>query len=374
MQPYENSIKISLLSSCSELIEILNNIENKTKFLYLDNKAIHDILYNEEEIIQIGKEVYEYSFIYYLSLLIKENENIVNYDFEIDLIKVIDNENNNQKNELKKLFVSKIILDLIFNYKGAKGKIEKELREIKVKNINYIVKNENIFKNYDLNLKNIKEISLGKLYLDIIKELITNKKLENYDLAYDILIKLDLENIDINLEMLEELKIIFNDEKYINDYKINDIEDFFKESNINFYYMLIKYIFKNSFFIYNIPLLYNTRKTIIKIIKKEKKNFLSHFNFGNIDLFKRINYNIKFILDSNYYRKIYFGIISQIDYSNNKNNKEYLINLFGEEIYEPIFQNFNRNTEDKIFKKSEIIKTDELNENNTKDNYSEIKS
>ena len=276
MQPYENSIKISLLSSCSELIEILNNIENKTKFFYLDNKAIHDILYNEEEIIQIGKEVYEYSFIYYLSLLIKENENIVNYDFEIDLIKVIDNENNNQKNELKKLFVSKIILDLIFNYKGAKRKVEEELGEIENKNITYIVKNKNIFKNYDLNLKNIKEISLGKLYLDIIKELITNKKLENYDLAYDILIKLDLEKIDINLEMFEELKIIFNDEKYINDYKINDykindIEDFFKESNINFYYMLIKYIFKNSFFIYNIPLLYNTRKTIINIIKTEKK-------------------------------------------------------------------------------------------------------
>ena len=44
MQPYENSIKISLLSTYSEFTEILNNIKNKTKFLYLDNKAIHDIL------------------------------------------------------------------------------------------------------------------------------------------------------------------------------------------------------------------------------------------------------------------------------------------------------------------------------------------
>ena len=374
MQPYENSIKISLLSTYSEFTEILNNIENKTKFLYLDNKAIHDILSKEEEIIQIEEEIYEYSFIYYLSLLIKENKDIVNYDFGIDFIKVIDEKNKNQKNELKKLLVSKIILDLIFNYMGAKTKVEKELIHIKEKNTKYIENNKNFFNNYNLNLKNIEEISLGKLYLDIIIVLITNRKLENYDFAYDILIKLDLENIDINQNLFKELKNILDNEKYINDYKMNGIEDFFVESKINFYYMLIKYIFKNSIFIYNIPLLYNTRKTIIKIIKKEKKNFLSHFNFGNIDLFKRINYNIKFILDSNYYHKIYFGIISQIDYSNNKNNKEYLINLFGEEIYEPIFQNFNRNTEDKIFKKSEIIKTDELNENNTKDNYSEIKS
>ena len=131
MQPYENSIKISLLSTYSEFTEILNNIENKTKFLYLDNKAIHDILSKEEEIIQIEEEIYEYSFIYYLSLLIKENKDIVNYDFGIDFIKVIDEKNKNQKNELKKLLVSKIILDLIFNYKGAKTKVEKR-KEYKI--------------------------------------------------------------------------------------------------------------------------------------------------------------------------------------------------------------------------------------------------
>ena len=96
MQPYENSINISLLSTYSEFTEILNNIENKTKFFYLDNKAIHDILSKEEEIIQIEEEIYEYSFIYYLSLLIKENKDIVNYDFGIDFIKVIDEKNKNQ--------------------------------------------------------------------------------------------------------------------------------------------------------------------------------------------------------------------------------------------------------------------------------------
>ena len=90
---------------------------------------------------------------------------IVNYDFGIDLIKVIDNENNNQENELKKLFISKIILDLIFNYKGAKVEVDEELREIEDKSIKYIVENEIIFRNYDLNLKNIKEISMKKYIL-----------------------------------------------------------------------------------------------------------------------------------------------------------------------------------------------------------------
>ena len=373
MQPYENSIKISLLSSFSELTEILNTIEDKNKFIYLDNKVINDILINEEEIIQIGKETYKYSFIFYLSLLIMEKKEIINYDFGIDL-KVIDNENNNQENELKKLFISKIILDLIFNYKGAKVEVDEELREIEDKSIMYIVENEIIFRNYDLNLKNIKEISMEKIYLDIIIELITNKKLENYQLANDILNKLDLENIDINLEMLEELKIIFDDEKYINDYKMNDIEDFFVESKINFYYFLIKYIFKNSIFIYNIPLLYETRNKIINIIKTEKTKFLSYFKFGNIDLSKRINYNIKFLLDSNYYLNLYFDIINQIDYSNDRKIKEYLNILFGEENYEFIFKNSNRNIEDKIFKKSEIIKTDELDQKYSKENLSEIKS
>jgi len=113
-QPYENTINISLIFTYLELIEILNSVENKTKFFYLDNKSLYDILYQEDKVIQIEKKKYEYSFIYYLSLLIKEKENTTNFNFEIEFIKKID-ENDNQENELQKLFVSKIILDLIYN-------------------------------------------------------------------------------------------------------------------------------------------------------------------------------------------------------------------------------------------------------------------
>ena len=104
---------------------------------------------------------------------------------------------------------------------------------------------------------------------------------------------------------------------------MNEIEDFFVEAKINFYYILIKYIFKHPFFIYNISLLYNTRNTIIKIIKTKKEEFLSLYNIENFELLKRINYNIKFILDSNYYYKIFIDII--FDYILEealKNNKE----------------------------------------------------
>ena len=71
VQPYENSIKISLISTYSELIDILKTIDNKTKFLYLDNKALNKLLYQEMEIIPIENKEYDYSFLYYLSLLIK---------------------------------------------------------------------------------------------------------------------------------------------------------------------------------------------------------------------------------------------------------------------------------------------------------------
>ena len=307
-QPYENTINISLIFTYLELIEILNSVENKTKFFYLDNKSLYDILYQEDKVIQIEKKKYEYSFIYYLSLLIKEKENTTNFNFEIEFIKKID-ENDNQENELQKLFVSKIILDLIYNYEGTKEKKDEDLAKIKERNKKNIKENIKLFNNYNLNLENIEKLSIDKLYLCIIIELIKNKKLENYDFEYDILSKLNLENIDINKNMLEELKNILDDEKYIKDYKMNEIQDFFAEKKVNFYYILIKYIFKNSFFIYNIPLLFNTRNTIINVIKVKGKELLSYFKKVNIDLLKRIYYNIRIILDSNYYHNLFLDLI-----------------------------------------------------------------
>ena len=151
-QPYENSIKISLISEYSELIYIFNQIENKTKFLYLDYEAINRILYNEEEIIQIENKKYEYSFIYYLNLLINVNKDIVNFNYDFDFIKEIDNENNKKENELQKLFISKIILDLICSFEGIEQ--NEELEQIEKKNKMYIIDNKNVFKNiliYSLN-------------------------------------------------------------------------------------------------------------------------------------------------------------------------------------------------------------------------------
>ena len=335
-QPYENSIKTSLINTYSELIEILNTIEKKTKFFYLDNEEVYEIMYQEEQVIPIETKEYDYSFIYYLSLLIKENKEMVNFNFEIDFIKEIDNENNNQENELQKLLLSIIILDLIYSYEGMKK--NEELKKIKEKNKSYITDNIKIFDKYNLNLENIEEISLEKLYLNILIELIKRKKLENYEFAYDILTKLDFENIDINKNMFEELKNILDDERYINNYKMKDIDDFFSPTKINFYFILIKYIFKKGFFIYNIPLLYNTRKTIIKIIKTQKEEFLSKYSIENFDLNKRIIYNIKFFLDSKYFYNIFidiiFGNILEGAYKYNSENwKEYMKDLNISENY-----------------------------------------
>ena len=160
-QPYENSFNISLISTYSELIEILNTIEKKTKFFYLDNETIYKIMYQEEEVIPIESKKYEYSFKYYLSLLIEENKEMINFDFGIDFIKDNDNENNNKEDELQKLFVSKIILNLIYNYEGIEK--SEELKKIEEKNKMYITDNINIINKYNLNLENIEEISLENL-------------------------------------------------------------------------------------------------------------------------------------------------------------------------------------------------------------------
>jgi len=79
----------------------------------------------------------------------------------------------------------------------------------------------------------------------------------------------------------------------------------------------------------------------------KKKEFLSHYNIENFDLIKRINYNIKFILDSNYYLnifndKIFDKILEEAFKNHNENWKEYLndLNISGNIIDKIIFINF----------------------------------
>ena len=303
--PFDSDL---IITNYQKLKNIFISLDiNKIKYCYFYRKYIHEIIFQEEETIFI--ENYNgVSFLFYLSLLIKENPDILNYSYSIDLIKNIVNINSQQNILLKQLIISKIILDLIYNYYGSDNCSEEEkniLEDIKNNNIQFIERKvTNIFNEFDLNLNSndIKNKKIDLIYVEIICALIKTRKVENYEYTYSILNNLDLENIDITKNMYIQLsQLLNNNETYITDYIIINKEDLFNEKKINFYYFLIKYILKNSIYIYNIPFLLKTRKNIIKIIKTQKT---LNFNNDNNNMKEKIEYVLKTLLDTEYYNNI----------------------------------------------------------------------
>ena len=80
------------------------NKYNPLKLYYFNREYIHKILYDKEEIITINSnEMRELSYYFYLSLLIKDNPNVINYSYSFEFIKEIyDYINNNENNNYKK--------------------------------------------------------------------------------------------------------------------------------------------------------------------------------------------------------------------------------------------------------------------------------
>lgn len=272
-----NQLFEKLISNYKEIQAILNLKEKDIfKFIYFNKTKVHQILYDEEEIINVDFEIEKnLSFYFYFHFLIRENKWQINYQFSIDFINQLNSlqENNNDK-KYQKMIISKIVIELIKNYKETYNyKEEKEveiLNKIENDNKKIIEENINYFSEIGLNitkegilLKNVDEI-----YIDIIYILMKERKFEDYEYSNKILKELDLENIDITKYMLDNLnKFLNSNESYIIDYMINCVEDLVNEKKINFYYLLFKYLFKNSIYIYNIPLLLETRRNILNILK-----------------------------------------------------------------------------------------------------------
>ena len=137
-------------SNYKELKSILKvNDSEIIKFLYFD--YVHQILYEEEKIITIisldeNKRTISYNF--YLSLLIMDNIDIINYSFKIDYIRSINYYYRTSKDIYALIIVSKIIIDLINSLKGTeiydKKENEIELNSIIEERKNII--NNNIFR------------------------------------------------------------------------------------------------------------------------------------------------------------------------------------------------------------------------------------
>ena len=297
------------LSNSTQVKELLSlEINNKMKILYFNSKIVHKYLYEINDTIKIDSKIIknELSNCFYLALLLEENTDIVNYEYQIDLIREINNQLKNE-NKIRNIVASKIVNELIRNYKETDNYNEdeekEELDDIENNNL-YVIKN---------NLKELKMNDIGnkridEIYIDIINILIKTNKIDDYEYAYNIIKELDLEKIDLTELMFNELTQTLNiNNKYIQKYKILDKEDFsFKKEIINFYYILFKYILKNSIYIYNIDLLFKTRQKIIKIIKNNNTDILYNNYIGDENK-EKLEYIIHFIADLEYYNNVFLS-------------------------------------------------------------------
>ena len=236
----------------------MNNIEralyNIDSIIYFDfdDESNNFFLKINEEKIEIEKKN-EIDLLFYISLLIKYNKNLVNFSYSFGLIKKINsiNKNFDTNTIYKKMLISKIILELIKFYKSNQIFEEKNdeeenenLNKIEKENNNIIEKYINYFGNIDLKLtqKNLYLKAIDLIYSEIINILLKSK---NYD--YDLIEQLDLENINITKAMFNDIfKTLSSNESFINEYILSDFDDLFDYKKIDFYYILFKNIFKNQ--------------------------------------------------------------------------------------------------------------------------------
>ena len=281
-----------LINNFEEIETLLNQNSDKFKFIYFSTN-IKNILYDSEKEIILNSDKIENSLdnIFYLSLLVTENKEIINYKYSFYYIKQLDKSNENNNLLLRKMIFSKIILDLIDYFRGFEEydkDIESSIDDIKDKNINIIKNNNNILKVFNLEFEDFINKSIDEIYSHIIKTLLQEYK--NYKYRHDVIInELNLDKIDITNFIFKEISKILSNDKSIIEKRIININDLFDEDKIEFYYILLKYIIKNICYIYQIPFLIDTRTFILKNIKsiktdntnKKKLEYLIHILTGS---------------------------------------------------------------------------------------------
>ena len=291
--------------------EIKTKLESETdiiKFIYSNRNWFHKILYDREEVVKIelGEQKQTLYYNFYLNLLIMENLEIVNYEYSLDFIKIINIERKKTPDKYKLIILSKIIINLIDNYRETDECNENEdifeLEEIEKENRQIIKNNIKIFKEIELSLEedDILKKKIDEIYIEIINALISNKKIEDFEYTYNIFEQLDLKNICLTKIMYD---ILANGQNY-KDYEINNAEDLNDERKVNFYYLFLEFIFKNSIYIYNIPFLLKTKKFFLGLLKQKRVK--------NIKINKEKEFIILKILNSKFYSEKYYENIYEI--------------------------------------------------------------
>jgi hypothetical protein len=311
---FENDPISKLIYNYSDILSIIQSEKDEImKFLYFNKSSINKILYKTEEEIKIEhlKNI-KLSELFYLSFLIMDSKELVNYLYPINLLYEISNfQRSNNKEFLKKIILSKIVILLVYNYRESNLFKFQEMNELEIleEDNEEKIKECKLDKNNNLKplyLGSIKNYEIYDFYTKIIVDIIKSKAFENNEMKsiYNVIKELELDTIYITKDIYDELFNLLNvNEKRIKKYMILNKNDLSDEKKINFYYFLLKYIFKNSFYIYQIPLFLNTRKIIINLIIKN--NFNQLFLCGVNDYKDKIEYVIRALTDSEYYYKKY---------------------------------------------------------------------
>ena len=260
------------------------------KLLYFNIEKLHQILYDYDTEIILENEEKNLSYIFYATLLIKDNLNIINYSFTIEFIRGINNiiDKKNDKIYLK-LLLSKIIFELIDIYKGLyeyKNNVN-EIQQIETNNTNIIGNliqdiNNELPLNFDLIY--IKSKAVEQIYIDIIIGLLKNK-FEDYNYIYNAIKEMDLESINVEKIMLEEIKKFLDDKnnEIMKKYLITTFEDLLDENKINFSYILLKFILKRSTYIYQINFFFILIKNLLELFSSNSNFFFNHLYIDNLN-------------------------------------------------------------------------------------------
>ena len=116
------SLTLKVKNDIKDIFTDIENIKNHfnlnelkaMKLLYFNNNIMHPLLYEFDNIIKINliEKIDNISYYYYLSLLITKTPNIIYYNYSIQFIRNINEYNINSNNNIKKIIISKIIIDL----------------------------------------------------------------------------------------------------------------------------------------------------------------------------------------------------------------------------------------------------------------------
>ena len=310
----------NLLTNFEEIKTLLNiyKKQNLTKILYFNFRNIKKILYEAQEIIEINSEEMEneFSYLYYLSLLISHSDSeIVDYSFQIELINKLKIQENDNKFNIKKVFISKIILECINCYKETdyyKEEEESFLKEIEENNKKIIEENLVVFEEFklDWNQEYFESKKIDELFIEFILSLI---KKNSYNDILNIVQALDLKNINFSKKMKDKLFIFLNDNNNMKNYNIKTINDLFNEDKLNFYFILFKYLLKNYIYIYQNNFLNGTRKAIINLINSNKDEILDKYHNSNDKIKEQLKFILEFILNLSYY-------LNKLNFFNNNTN------------------------------------------------------